>query len=100
MAISIVYWEGKRRMLKLGLTEVIGLLAAFGTTVSFLPQAVKTIQTKDTSGISLSMYALFTAGTLLWLIYGLMSGSLPVTIANAITFIFAGIILVYKVIYK
>jgi MtN3 and saliva related transmembrane protein len=79
---------------------VIGLSAAFGTTVSFLPQAIKTIQTKDTSGISLSMYALFTMGTLLWLIYGLMSHSLPVTIANAITFIFASIILVYKLKYK
>jgi MtN3 and saliva related transmembrane protein len=79
---------------------LIGLSAAFGTTVSFLPQAIKTIQTKDTSGISLSMYALFTMGTLLWLIYGLMSHSLPVTIANAITFIFASIILVYKLKYK
>lgn len=79
---------------------IIGLLAAFGTTVSFLPQAIKTIQTKDTSGISLSMYALFTAGTLLWLIYGITSGSLPVTIANAVTLVFAGIILFYKIKYK
>lgn len=84
----------------MNLVTIIGLLAAFGTTVSFLPQAVKTIQTKDTSGISLPMYILFTAGTLLWLIYGFMSGSLPVTIANAITLIFAAIILVYKIRYK
>jgi len=84
----------------MSLVTIIGLLAAFGTTVSFLPQAVKTIQTKDTSGISLPMYILFTAGTLLWLIYGLMSGSLPVTIANAITLIFAAIILIYKIRYK
>jgi MtN3 and saliva related transmembrane protein len=82
------------------IVNVIGLSAAFGTTVSFLPQAIKTIQTKDTSGISLYMYALFTAGTLLWLIYGLMSHSLPVIIANAVTFIFACIILIYKIIYK
>jgi MtN3 and saliva related transmembrane protein len=82
------------------ITDIIGLLAAFGTTVSFLPQAIKTIQTKDTSGISLSMYALFTAGTFLWLTYGLMSGSLPVTIANAVTLVFASIILFYKIRYK
>lgn len=82
------------------IVTLIGLSAAFGTTVSFLPQAIKTIQTKNTSGISLAMYALFTIGTLLWLIYGLMSHSLPVTIANAITFIFASVILVYKLKYK
>lgn len=80
--------------------DIIGYLAAFGTTISFLPQAVKTIQTKNTSGISLAMYAVFTTGTLLWLIYGMMSGSLPVAVANAITFIFASIILIYKIIYK
>jgi MtN3 and saliva related transmembrane protein len=84
----------------MNISTIIGLLAAFGTTVSFLPQAIKTIQTKDTSGISLSMYALFTAGTLLWLIYGIMSGSLPVTIANAITLVFASVILAYKIRYK
>ncbi len=81
-------------------TDIIGYMAAFGTTVSFLPQAIKTIQTKDTSGISLYMYMLFTAGTFLWLIYGLMSHSLPVAVANVITFIFPSIILVYKLKYK
>jgi MtN3 and saliva related transmembrane protein len=81
-------------------TAIIGFMAAFGTTVSFLPQAVKTIQTKNTSGISLPMYVLFTTGTLLWLIYGIMSGSLPVAVANAITLVFASIILIYKIKYN
>lgn len=80
--------------------EIIGFMAAFSTTISFLPQAVKTIRTKDTSGISLSMYVVFTVGTFLWLMYGIMYPSLPVAVANAITFIFAGIILVYKIKYK
>ena len=81
-------------------TTIIGYLAAFGTTISFLPQAVKTIQTKNTSGISLPMYALFTIGTLFWLIYGISIGSYQVSIANAITFVFASVILGYKVRYK
>jgi MtN3 and saliva related transmembrane protein len=87
-------------MKNLAYTDIIGYMAAFGTTVSFLPQAIKTIQTKDTSGISLYMYMLFTAGTFLWLMYGLMSHSLPVAVANVITFIFASIILIYKLKYK
>ena len=86
--------------MNLNIIAIIGYCAAFGTTISFLPQAIKTIQTKDTSGISLPMYALFTAGTLLWLLYGILSGSLPVAIANAITLIFASIILAYKVRYR
>lgn len=80
--------------------EIIGLMAAFCTTVSFLPQAIKTIRTKNTEGISLSMYIVFTVGTFLWLLYGVMVHSLPVSAANAVTFLFAGIILVYKLKYK
>jgi MtN3 and saliva related transmembrane protein len=82
------------------LIDIIGLLAAFSTTISFLPQAVKTIRTKNTSGISMSMYAVFTTGTLLWLIYGIMLPSFPVALANGVTFILASIILVYKLKYK
>ena len=84
----------------MNIVTIIGLLAACGTTVSFLPQAIKTIQTKDTSGISLLMYSFFTLGTLLWLVYGIMSIQIPVAIANAITLLFASIILVYKIRYK
>lgn len=79
---------------------LIGMLAAVCTTLSFLPQAVKTIRTKDTSGISLLMYAVFTLGTLLWLVYGALSRNLPVTAANALTFAFAAVILAYKLKYK
>jgi len=82
------------------LIDIIGLLAAFSTTISFLPQAVKTIRTKDTSGISLSMYWVFTIGTSLWLAYCIMLPSFPVALANAITFLLAAVILFYKIRYK
>ena len=84
----------------MNVTGIFGYLAAFGTTISFLPQAIKTIQTKDTSGISLPMYALFTVGTLFWLTYGVLIGSLQVAIANTVTLLFALIILAYKIRYK
>ena len=78
---------------------IIGFAAAFCTTTSFLPQAIKTIRTKDTSGISLYMYLLFTAGTLLWMIFGIFSDNMPVMIANIITSAFAAVILYYKIKY-
>lgn len=80
--------------------NLIGLLAAFGTTISFLPQAIKTIRTKDTSAISLPMYVLFTAGTVLWLAYGIMASAPPVIIGNFVTMVFASIILAFKIRYK
>ena len=84
----------------MNITTIIGLFAAFCTTLSFLPQAIKTISTKDTSGISLSMYSLFTIGTVLWLAFGIMTNNLPVILANCVTTVLSLIILVYKIKYR
>lgn len=81
-------------------TTVLGLVAAILTTSSFLPQALKTIRTKNTSGISLFMYSLFSLGTLMWLIYGWYSDNLPIMVANAVTLIFAVVVLFYKIKFK
>lgn len=80
--------------------EYVGLLAAVLTTSSFLPQAIKVIKEKNTSGISLGMYSMFTAGVLLWLLYGISIKDFPVIIANSITLIFASTILTMKIKYK
>ena len=77
--------------------SISGLIAAFFTTISFLPQAIKTIRTRDTSSISLSMYVLFTFGTLMWFVYGVTSNNLPVYLANGITLILASVILFFKI---
>ncbi|MEB3317888.1 MAG: SemiSWEET transporter [Cyanobacteriota bacterium] len=73
--------------------NVLGYAAATLTTVSFLPQAAKTLRTGDTSAISLRMYLLFTSGVALWGIYGLLRGDGPLVVANAVTLISAGLIL-------
>ena len=79
---------------------ITGFAAAVLTTASFVPQAIKTIRTKNTGSISLSMYTLFATGTLLWLLFGIFSNSMPVTIANAVTLVFVIIILFYKLKFK
>lgn len=75
----------------------IGLMAAIFTTVSFLPQVYKTWKTGDTSGISLAMYSIFVIGIACWLVYGIYLESWPMIVANAITLILAGSILIMKI---
>ncbi|TXL13067.1 glutathione synthetase [Methylococcaceae bacterium HT4] len=77
--------------------EIIGYVAATLTTSSFLPQAIMTIKTRDTESLSLGMYATFTLGVLLWLIYGLYLEDKAIIYANAITLILASSILFMKV---
>ena len=78
----------------------IGFLAAFCTTVSFVPQVIQVMRTKETKGISLGMYIIFTFGIACWLAYGICLGDLPMTISNAITLALAATVLMYKIRYK
>ncbi len=79
------------------LDDIIGSVAAVLTTTSFLPQAVHVLRTRDTRAISLTMYAMFTAGIALWGIYGLMTMQWSIIIANGATVLLAALILVMKV---
>ncbi len=79
---------------------MIGTIAAILTTLSFVPQAYQVIKTKDTSGISLGMYIAFIMGVFLWIVHGWNIQDYNLIGANAITFVFALIILTYKMIYK
>ncbi|PSU36519.1 hypothetical protein C9I99_05080 [Photobacterium lutimaris] len=75
---------------------MLGSVAAACTTLSFLPQVLHTIKTKDTEGISLTMYVLFVFGILCWLIYGLLSHDLPLMLGNGITLVLSSIVLLLK----
>lgn len=74
----------------------VGYLAASLTTLSFLPQSVKVITTRNTQGISLLMYLMFVCGLVMWLAYGLLIGDAAVSLANLLTLLFALPILVIK----
>jgi MtN3 and saliva related transmembrane protein len=67
------------------MTEELGFIAATLTTTAFIPQAYKVYKTKQTDGLSVLLFAMFSAGVALWLIYGLLSSQLPIIIANIIT---------------
>lgn len=73
--------------------SAVGYLAAFCTTAAFLPQVVRIIRTRETSGISITMYSTFTIGVALWLLYGIALANWPMIIANAITLMLAGTVL-------
>jgi MtN3 and saliva related transmembrane protein len=74
----------------------IGLAAGTLTTIAFLPQVIKTWQSKSAKDISLGMFSTFCTGVFLWIVYGLSIGDLPILLANIITFILAFTILVFK----
>ena len=73
-----------------------GYVAATLTTLAFVPQAVKTLRTRDTRSISLYMYVVFTVGVGFWLLYGIALHSWPMIVSNTVTLGLAGMILAMK----
>ena len=67
------------------LTELTGTAAAALTTLSFLPQVVKTWRTRSAADFSWIWVAGFAAGLFLWLVYGLAISSWPLVGANGLT---------------
>lgn len=79
--------------------QLLGFAAAVLTTLCWLPQALRTIRTKDTRSLSLATQSVLTLGVSLWLIYGILIGDGPLILANVVTFILVSLILVLKIRY-
>jgi MtN3 and saliva related transmembrane protein len=75
--------------------ELVGSIAAFLTTVAFVPQAYKVYKTNQTKDLSLFLFLIFSLGVFMWLIYGIMKEDLPIMIANSIT-LFLSLYILYK----
>ena len=80
--------------------EWTGYVAATLTTLAFVPQALKTLRSKDTRGVSLGMYVVFTVGVVFWLAYGVALGSVPMILSNIVTLALSAAILAMKLKYK
>jgi MtN3 and saliva related transmembrane protein len=72
---------------------LLGTFAALCSTVSFTPQAVKIIRTRETKDISVWMYCLTVIGFAAWAIYGVMLSQWPLVVSNGICFALSGFIL-------
>lgn len=81
-------------------TTMLGFAAGTLTTIAFVPQFLKTWRSRSAQDVSLGMLVTFWTGVLCWLMYGFLIHSQPVILANAITLILTGAILVLKMKYR
>ena len=79
--------------------DIIGFIGGALTTLALVPQAVKAWRTKHTRDISIWWILTLTIGIILWLVYGILIGSMPIIAANTATLILAVIVLILKMKY-
>ena len=82
------------------LLDLLGLSAGSLTTISFVPQVIKTWRSKSADDISTGMFVIFSIGLVMWLIYGLYLQSLPIIVANLVTLVLTVVILILKYRYS
>ena len=80
----------------MSVTTMVGFFAGFLTTISFLPQVVKTWKSRSASDLSLGMFSVFSVGVICWLVYGLLLQEMPMIFWNAVTLVLVLIILILK----
>ncbi|HVN92886.1 MAG TPA: SemiSWEET transporter [Terracidiphilus sp.] len=75
-------------------TELIGLLAGFCTTLSLVPQLHRIWRSKSAHDLSLAMFLVFGVGVVLWLLYGVSIRSLAVVTTNSVSLVL--VIVIYS----
>jgi len=98
--LKLSFKVGIFKTLLMKITTLIGLIAATLTTLSFVPQVIRTWKMKETRDISLSMFMMLAVGIILWTVYGFIIQDLPVILANCVSFILTVIIISFKLKYK
>jgi MtN3 and saliva related transmembrane protein len=64
---------------------ILGFIAGACTTLSFLPQVLRTLRTRHARDLSAAWLLIFGLGTALWLTYGILKSDIAVTAANGVT---------------
>lgn len=80
--------------------DLVGVIAGTLTTLSFVPQVIKTWRSRSARDISTGMFLLFSLGVALWLIYGLAIQSMPIIVSNVLTLILSCSIIAMKIAFK
>ena len=82
------------------LIPMLGFTAGTLTTLAFVPQVIKSWESKSTQDVSLGMFLLLCTGILLWLTYGFLINDTPLIVANGFSLLLAGSILIMKFRFK
>jgi MtN3 and saliva related transmembrane protein len=80
--------------------QLVGIVAGLLTTVAFVPQVLKTWRSRSAKDLSLGMFSLLCAGVILWLVYGMATGDLPIILANGFTLMLSLTLLYFKFSFK
>jgi MtN3 and saliva related transmembrane protein len=75
----------------------VGAVAAFLSSLSYVPQVRKAWPRGSTADLSLTMLVVLTCGLLLWIVYGVICGDWVIVAANGVGAGLSGLVLAFKI---
>ncbi|MEN9350492.1 MAG: hypothetical protein RL372_1470 [Bacteroidota bacterium] len=82
------------------MNEIIGYIGAFLSAITFMPQVWQAYKTKSVGDLSIYMILIVVLSTVIWLYYGINTGSGPVIAANTIVLALSLVLLYFKLTFK
>lgn len=79
------------------MVTIIGYLASLCMICGYLPQAISTIRTRSTDGIAMPTFLALGAGSIFFVIQGIMLDNIPLVLTNVVTTICSAIIFIIKI---
>lgn len=80
--------------------EWLGLLGAFLSAITFIPQVIQAHKTKSVKDLNMGMLLIVFTSVIVWLIYGFAKKLLPVIIANSVILVLSSVLLYFKATFK
>jgi len=83
----------------LNMAEYVGYVAGLLVTFALVPQIIRVYKLKSAREISLIFNTAMLLGLILWLVYGILLGLVPIIIWNIIGGMLASLLLIAKLKY-
>ncbi|RZM18238.1 MAG: hypothetical protein EOO88_41270 [Pedobacter sp.] len=80
--------------------DVLGYAAGFVTSLTFLPQVLKTAREKSVEGISLMMFLVAAINEVMWIVYGALLDNWVIILTNSVVLAMSLTMIYFKFAYK
>ena len=80
--------------------DILGYSAGAITSMTFLPQVIKTWKERSARDISLMMFLIATLNEIMWIIYGILKNDWVIILTNAVVLVMSLTMIYLKFKYK
>ncbi len=79
--------------------DILGYSAGFITTLTFLPQVLKTYKEKSARDVSLNMFIIAAVNEVMWIVYGALRNDNVIILTNAVVLAMSLTMIFFKLKY-